>query len=177
MDGEQQGNSVWTGAWRNQQNVRLAKTQMGSQGPKPSPGGKRRLIRLGGCPGWSESSLDVQVILVVLSCSGPLKTQISLGICPVWSELLSPRWAHRSLCPCGLGLSVRAYIHLSEDRVKIFVQGRISRPIYGSKLILCLPSLGLGDILFLPRSSFCLFVRLSVTNRVRSVTWKLFKIS
>ena len=29
---------------------------------------QRRLIRLGGCPGWSESSLDTQVILLVLSC-------------------------------------------------------------------------------------------------------------
>ena len=29
-----------------------------------------RLIRLGRCPGWSESSLGAQVILLVLSCSG-----------------------------------------------------------------------------------------------------------
>ena len=31
---------------------------------------QRRLIRLGGCPGWSESSLGAQVILLVLSSSG-----------------------------------------------------------------------------------------------------------
>ena len=30
----------------------------------------KTLIRLGGCPGWSESSLGVQIILLVLSCSG-----------------------------------------------------------------------------------------------------------
>ena len=29
---------------------------------------QRRLHRLDGCPGWSESSLDAQVILLVLSC-------------------------------------------------------------------------------------------------------------
>ena len=28
------------------------------------------LIRLGGCPGWYESSLGAQVILLVLSCDG-----------------------------------------------------------------------------------------------------------
>ena len=31
---------------------------------------QRRLIRLGGCPGWSESSLGAYVILLVLSCTG-----------------------------------------------------------------------------------------------------------
>ena len=30
----------------------------------------KTLIRLGGCPGWSESSLAAQVILLVLSCGG-----------------------------------------------------------------------------------------------------------
>ena len=30
----------------------------------------KTLIRLGGCPGWSESSLGEQVILLVLSCCG-----------------------------------------------------------------------------------------------------------
>ena len=29
-----------------------------------------RLIRLSGCPGWSESSLGAHIILLVLSCSG-----------------------------------------------------------------------------------------------------------
>ena len=30
------------------------------------------MIRLGGCPSWSESSLGAQIILLVLSCSGSL---------------------------------------------------------------------------------------------------------
>ena len=70
-----------------------------------------RLTRLGGCPGWSESSLGAQAILLVLSCAGsctvkmshdmtkptmwhvrPVKTQISLGICPVWSESSLSEW-------------------------------------------------------------------------------------
>ena len=83
----------------------------------------KNLIRLGGRPGWSVSSLVTQVIFLVLSCGGsymhaqplirtwvvalclklslfteqphvkinkmtvhPAKTQISLGICPVWSK-------------------------------------------------------------------------------------------
>ena len=36
----------------------------GSQGPKVPSCRERRLIRLGGCPGWSESSLGAQGILV-----------------------------------------------------------------------------------------------------------------
>ena len=65
----------------NKMTVRPAKTQMslgirpiwsvfsvrsmGSYGPKPSSCEQRRLIRLGGCPGWSESSLAAQIILLV----------------------------------------------------------------------------------------------------------------
>ena len=33
---------------------------------------QRRLIRLVGCPGWSESSLCVHIILLVLSCRGSI---------------------------------------------------------------------------------------------------------
>ena len=51
-------------------------------------------------------------------------------------------YAYIFLCPHGLSppgtLSVgvvRTSVHLSEDQVKIFVQGRISRPSNGSKLI------------------------------------------
>ena len=86
---------------------------IGSYGLNVSWWGQRRLFCLGRCPGWSESSLSTQVILFVLSCGGsysswfkslprstseprhdntnkvtvrPAKTQISLGIRPVWSE-------------------------------------------------------------------------------------------
>ena len=31
---------------------------------------QQRLFRLGGCPGWFESLLDAQVIMLILSCSG-----------------------------------------------------------------------------------------------------------
>ena len=42
---------------------------------------------------------------------------------------------------------------------------------------LCLPPSGSGDILFFPwRPSVCLSVRLSVTNRVRSITRKPLKL-
>ena len=46
--------------------VRLKKVWVLSS-PKSA---QRRLIRLGGCPGWSESSLGAYVILLVLSYSG-----------------------------------------------------------------------------------------------------------
>ena len=39
---------------------------------------QRRLIWLGGCPGWSESSLGAQVILMVLSWSGSKFDQWSI---------------------------------------------------------------------------------------------------
>ena len=39
----------------------------------------KTLIRLGGCPGWSESSLGAQDILLVLSCSGSF--QNTFGFC------------------------------------------------------------------------------------------------
>ena len=61
----------------------------------------KTLIRLGGCPGWSESSLGALVILLVLSCAGSnyelshdkiclshmetTKMQMSLCICAVYS--------------------------------------------------------------------------------------------
>ena len=37
----------------------------------------KTLIRLGGCPGWSESSLGAQVILLVLSCGGPYTRHVT----------------------------------------------------------------------------------------------------
>ena len=47
-------------------------------------------------------------------------------------------YAPVALARCGhrvFGLSVCAYVCLSEDQVKIFGQSRISRPVNGSKLI------------------------------------------
>ena len=50
----------------------FARRSVGNQGPTASLCGQWRLIRLGGCPGWSESSLAAQVILLVLSWCGSL---------------------------------------------------------------------------------------------------------
>ena len=92
----------WATAWQNQQNDLCAQGRLRSAwasaqsdqsqrcppeanlGPKlPSectaktlirlggcPGWSETLIRLGGCPGWSESSLGTEVILLVLSWGG-----------------------------------------------------------------------------------------------------------
>ena len=40
----------------------------------------KTLIRLGGCPGWSESSLGAKVILLVLSCDGSYHAWIFLNL-------------------------------------------------------------------------------------------------
>ena len=48
-----------------------------------------RLIRLGGCPGWSESSLGAHVILLVLSCGG---SYLSMHITCLESWARSTSW-------------------------------------------------------------------------------------
>ena len=50
----------------------FAVCSMSSWGPKVSSCRQQRLIRLGRCPGWSESWLSAQVILLVLSWGGSL---------------------------------------------------------------------------------------------------------
>ena len=67
----------------NKMTVRPAKTQITwasaqsslcgqwvANDPRVLQAEQRRLIRLGGCPGWSESSLGAQIILLVLSWGG-----------------------------------------------------------------------------------------------------------
>ena len=49
----------------------FAVRSMGSLGPNFASGGQRWLWQ-GGCPGWSESSLGAQIILMVLSCRGSI---------------------------------------------------------------------------------------------------------
>ena len=69
----------WATKWQNQQSDCAPSEDldqpghlpsMGSYGPKVSSCGQRRLIRLGGCPCWSESSMGAHAILLVLSCRG-----------------------------------------------------------------------------------------------------------
>ena len=75
----------------------LAQIQMSRLVTKPTKWSLRpakTLIRLGGCPGWSESSLGA-------------KTQISLGIHPVWSESSLSAWRN-------IGSSATHRVH-SED--------------------------------------------------------------
>ena len=79
----------WAMAWQNQQNDLCAQRRLRSAwasaqsdqgqrclpetklGPKlPTECTAKTLIRLGGCPGWSESSLGTKVILLVLVCGG-----------------------------------------------------------------------------------------------------------
>ena len=79
----------WATAWQNHQNDLCAQRRLRSSwsdqsqrcppeaklGPKLSTERTAKtLIRLGGCPGWSESSLGTKVILLVLSWGGPEST-------------------------------------------------------------------------------------------------------
>ena len=151
---------IWAAAWQNQQNDLCAQRWLRSAwasaqsdqslrclheeilGPYLSIERtvKKNQIRLGGCPGWSESSLGAHVILLVLSCGGsflivfavavwsharryeprhdktnkvtmrPAKAQISLGIHPVWSV-----FAVRMKKPCVLSYPLSAQRRLWSD--------------------------------------------------------------
>ena len=79
---------IWAASWQNQQNylcamrrlrsawalpslISLRYLQEESSGPSlPIERTAKTLIRLGRCPGWSESSLGVQSIILVLSWGG-----------------------------------------------------------------------------------------------------------
>ena len=69
---------------------------MGSQGLKLSSSWDWRMIRLHGSDGWSESSLHTKMSRLMTKPTKwplrPAKTQISLGIRPVWSESSLSAW-------------------------------------------------------------------------------------
>ena len=52
---------------------------------------KRRLIRLGACPGWSESSLGAHAILLVLSWGGPYFHSLNYCLIVGWLTINSLR--------------------------------------------------------------------------------------
>ena len=53
---------------------------------------RRRLIRMGGCPGWSESSLGAVVTLLAWSCCGSF-TSFCLGsVGRLWSSIVALHW-------------------------------------------------------------------------------------
>ena len=53
---------------------------------------QRRLIRMGGCPGWSESSLGAVVTLLAWSCCGSF-TSFCLGsVGGLWSSIVALHW-------------------------------------------------------------------------------------
>ena len=109
----------WAGTWQNQQmTLRPANTQINlgihpvwsvftvrSKDSQITRTFFRRtaktLMRLCGCPGWSETSLDVRVILFVLSCSGsyffvPFASVIDAEIpCPILTSVCILGWAER----------------------------------------------------------------------------------
>ena len=79
---------IWAVSWQNQQNDcapsedsdqpgHLPSLILGSNGPKLSSCGQRRLGR---CPGWSESSLGAHVFLFVLSWGGSIISSPSIVI-------------------------------------------------------------------------------------------------
>ena len=74
----------------------------------PSERTAKTLIRLGWCPGWSDSSLGAQVILLVLSCSGSYMSHVTTKpVFRVGDELrLKPACSARKT---SFGLEISAF--------------------------------------------------------------------
>ena len=136
---------------------------MGSWGPNDCLCGQQRLIRLGRCPGWFESSLCAQVILLVLSCASSFSVAIT--------ETLVRG------CFVQLVISLLSFLLFQKTREQeILIEEELKRSVsYGQPIYtpckLCL----WGGILF----SRCLSVRLSVRPSVRPwrfgfslISWK-----
>ena len=70
---QQRFRSAWASA-QSDQSLRCPQEE--SLGPWLPFSAQWRLIRLGGCPGWSESSLDAQVILLVVLCGSSILIKI-----------------------------------------------------------------------------------------------------
>ena len=103
---------IWASAWQNQQSDCAPCEDLDQPGHPPSlirvfavhmnkawvlsypVSTQRRLIRLDGCPGWSESSLGGQVILLVLSCTGWLDFDVCF-MGSQWQKLST--WGQRRL--------------------------------------------------------------------------------
>ena len=134
--------SIWARAWQNQQNTVCAQRRLrsawasaqsdqslrcpheGSLGPYvPIEHTAKRLIRLGGCPGWSESSLGAHAILVILSyaCSfvkglsgSQLYVPILKPVIPDWIQVCKDTCEHFTLHSCfcsrlSLGREIRGW--------------------------------------------------------------------
>ena len=63
----------------------FAVRSMSNWGPNVSSCGQRRLIRLGGCPRWSESLLGAQAILLILSWGGYFEV---CYVCVFWFNVV-----------------------------------------------------------------------------------------
>ena len=107
---------IWASAWQNQQSDCAPCEDLDQPGHPPSlirvfavrmnkawvlsylVSTQRRLIRLDGCPGWPESSLGGQVILLVLSCTGWLVFDVCF-MDSQWQKLST--WGQRRLWSDG----------------------------------------------------------------------------
>ena len=135
----------------------------------------------------------------------PVKTQISLGIRPIWSESSGAQWVAKDSSflhadskdsdqtgrtprlnwvfagrTCHfVGFVMRRLICFQTPFTLLYIwffikiSYNLVVQVYHFTIVIMSPNFGLGDILFLPRSSVCL----SVTNCFCSVTWKPFKVS
>ena len=111
--------TVWAASWQNQQNGMCAQRRLRSAwasaqsdqslhcpheeslGPGlPIECTVKTLIRLGGCPGWSESSLGTHAILLVLSRGGS------------YSVYLVPPGADKFFCMTSIQILQRRFVKL-----------------------------------------------------------------
>ena len=108
---------------------------MGSQGPSLSSFGQWRLIRLGRCPGWSESSLAAHAILLVLSWGAQSEKSIS-DFRDVWctfsfSFYFEQKFLKATLCGIWSGFTLFAKVpnvrHLTLSHLSAHVVNRLAR--------------------------------------------------
>ena len=66
----------------------------------------KALIRLGECPGWSESSLGAKAILLVLSWGGSHSESISICISSLVAQKFTTFWRPSSILKAGLSSAI-----------------------------------------------------------------------
>ena len=101
------------------------------------------LIRLGGCPGWSESSLGAHATLLVLSCRGSLRRFYHRILCSKATDRMANSVDPDQTAPSGLLIWVYTVSPNLSARIVRIIQNNLScraRPGFLWTL------LGLGNI-------------------------------
>ena len=127
---------IWAAAWQNQQNDMCAQHRLESLRCRHEEtlsyplSAQRRQIRLGGCPGWSESSLCAQVILLVLSCTSYCLNYQSSS----WNKINSKTLCNKYFCQFLFLLQYIFYsIFSGQNNNRYNIYENYKKKIYNSK--------------------------------------------